>query len=399
MARSRQRRPRRRRRRIGLYIDLLAAHGRGIFMAVASYAHVVGWTLVHRYPWSHGEFDVAVYGPSDLGAMGEIDGLIASCHDRKSEDVVLSLNVPTVNISSVRADPLFPSVLTDNVAVGRMAARHLLERGLRHFAFLQSVPTHWFETRRRAFTDAIREAGYEPHVLVMPPDVTGQARRRTIARWLRRLPLPVGLAVLQDVSALEVQSICRDVGLAIPEQVALLSCDDDPLIERLAEPPISSIRLDLERQGYLAARMLDDLLNGRPIPDKPPVVAPLAVATRVSTDILAIDEPDVRHALRFIREHASEPLTVQDVLAAVPLSRRPLEKRFRRVLGRTILDEIHRIKVERAKQMLIDTKLTVAQIAEACGITSPARFSIIFRAVEGMSPTQFRQRTAGRSET
>src|SRR5690606_2922090 len=142
-------------------------------------------------------------------------------------------------------------------------------------------------------------------------------------------------------------------GLAIPEQVALLSCDDDPLIERLAEPPISSIRLDLERQGYLAATMLDDLLNGRPIPSTPPEVAPLPVATRVSTYSLAIVEPDVRQALQFNREHASEPLTVQDVLAAVPLSGRPLEKRFRRVLGRTILFEIHRITVARAKEMLI----------------------------------------------
>lgn len=363
-------------------------------MSVASYAHVVGWTLVHRYPWSHGEFDVAVYGPSDLRAMGKIDGLIASCHDQKSEEIVRSLNVPTVNISSVRADPLFPSVLTDNRAIGRMAAEHLLERGLRNFAFVQSTGTHWFETRREAFTAAIREAGYEPHILALSPDATGRSRRQKIIRWLRQLPLPVGLAVLQDVPALEVQSICRDIGLAIPEQVALLSCDDDPLIERLADPPISSIRLDLERQGYLAAKMLDDLLNGRPIPDKPPEVAPLSVTTRVSTDILAIDEPDVGLALRFIREHAAEPLTVQDVLDAVPLSRRPLEKRFRRVLGRTILSEIHRIKVERAKQLLIDTKLPMAQIAEACGISSPARFSIIFRAVQGESPTEYRQRTA-----
>lgn len=365
-------------------------------MSVASYAHVVGWTLVHRYPWSHGEFDVAVYGPSDLGAMGNIDGLIASCHDQKSEEVVRSLNIPTVNISSVRAEPLFPSVLTDNRAIGRMAANHLLERGLRHFAFMQSVGTHWFETRREAFTATIRAAGYEPHVLALPREAIGEARREMIARWLGTLPLPVGLAVLQDVPALEVQSICRDVGLAIPEQIALLSCDDDPLIERLAEPPISSIRLDLEQQGYLAAKMLDDLLHGRPIPEKSPEVPPLSVTTRVSTDILAIDEPDVGLALRFIREHAAEPLTVQDVLDAVPLSRRPLEKRFRRVLGRTILSEIHRIKVERAKQMLIDTKLPMVQIAEACGIPSAARFSIIFRSVQGESPTQYRQRTASK---
>lgn len=362
-------------------------------MSVARYARVVGWTLVHRYPWSPSDFDVAGYGFTDLSALGDIDGLIASCHNPEAERTVRKIGVPTVNISSVRVDPIVPSVCTDNPAIGRLAARHLLDRGLRHFAFLHTTPTAIFDTRLKAFASELRGAGHAPHVLKVPAGDMGPERRERIANWLRTLPLPVGLAALHDVTAMDVQRICRDLPLGIPEQIALLGSDDDPLIQQMTDPPLSSIRLDLERQGYLAAKMLDDLLHGRRPPKKPLLVAPLGVATRVSTDILAIDEPDVRTALQFIREHAADPVTARDVLDAVPLSRRPLEKRFRRVLGRSILDEIHRTKVERAKTLMLDTKLSMAQIAAACGIGSAARFSIIFRSVTGATPTQFQAKT------
>jgi LacI family transcriptional regulator len=189
--------------------------------------------------------------------------------------------------------------------------------------------------------------------------------------------------------------VCRIAGVAVPEEVAVLGVDDDELLCNLATPPLSSIILNSHRTGYLAATLLEQMLAGQTVAPEIHQVDPLGIHTRQSTDILAINHRDVACAVRFIREHAHDGINVEDVLSAVPLSRRVLERLFEKYLGRTPHEEIVRVKVARIKQLLSDTDQSIADIARAVGFRHVEYLSAAFKRVTGISPIAYRQQTRG----
>ena len=187
-------------------------------------------------------------------------------------------------------------------------------------------------------------------------------------------------------------SICCDAGIRVPDELAILGVDDDDLLCRQSYPPLSSVRPAAEQIGFQAAQMLDELFAGKQIEDSPRRLAPIGVATRQSTDIMAVEDPELARALRFIRDSADQPIDVEDVLKQVPMNRRTLERRFRTVLGRTPLQEIRRVHIEQAKQLLVDTDLPTPNIAIASGFANASRLAIIFRKMTGMKPTEYRNK-------
>jgi LacI family transcriptional regulator len=183
------------------------------------------------------------------------------------------------------------------------------------------------------------------------------------------------------------------VELKVPDQVAVLGVDDDELINTLITPSLSSIALPSDQIGHEAAALLEKLLEGEKVPLDPVRLAPLRVVARKSTEVLFIDDPDIAQALRYIHEHASTPLRVDDLLNHVPLSRRSLERRFRDALGRSISEEIRHVHIERAKQLLITTDLPIKQIAITSGFENSTRMGIVFQKEIGESPNAFRWRS------
>ena len=185
---------------------------------------------------------------------------------------------------------------------------------------------------------------------------------------------------------------CKIANLNVPEQVAILGLGDDDLVCNLASSPLSSIALSAEKAGYEAAATLDRLMNGEKVSDRTIVVPPSYVVTRQSTDILTIDDPYVADALRFIYRRArKEAIQVDDVLRAVPLSRRSLYERFARILGRPVHEEIKRIRVEHLARLLVSTKLSIAQISSTLGCSDMKNLARYFKQAKGMSPLQYRK--------
>lgn len=222
------------------------------------------------------------------------------------------------------------------------------------------------------------------------------AQDRAVARWVRGLPRPVGIFATNDIWGVQLAEVCLRADLRVPEDVAILGVDDDDLLCEFARPALSSIAVPAQRIGYEAAREVDRLLRGVQARSRPLLFPPLGVIARRSTDILAIEDGEVAASLRFIRQHAYQPIRVTDLLRVVPTSRRSLERRFRKVLGRSILDEIRRVHVERASQLLAQTDLTLNSIAERSGFTDAKRFSTVFRQMVGMTPSAYRRRTMTR---
>jgi LacI family transcriptional regulator len=323
------------------------------------------------------------------------DGIIARIENAVIADAVVAARVPAVDVSAARQVPNLLYVETDDAAIARLAADHLLERGFRYFGFCGDPRFNWSNWREEHFHQRITQAGFDCHIYRPSPQRRGIApwsrQRAEIGRWIRALPKPVGLMACYDIRGREVLDVCRQLGISVPDEVALIGVDNDELICDLADPPLSSVIPDTQRTGYEAARLLDLLMAGKSELPLAHLLPPLGIAVRRSTDVLATDDADVSAAVRFIRAHATEGINVEDVLRAVPLSRRVLESRFEKQLGRTPHEEITRVQIERVKELLAETDLPLAAVAHRAGYKHIEYMSVVFKRETGLSPSQYRR--------
>jgi LacI family transcriptional regulator len=323
-------------------------------------------------------------------------GILAHLFSRELADELLALGTPIVNTTSTLVDLPIPLVEADHVGVGRMAADYFLRKGFRHFGYFGSSWTDFSKGREQGLRETVEAAGFRvlscyAEYLPRPPlAASWRGVDQQLRRWLRALPKPVAILASNDVPARDLADMCRQEGMRVPEEVALMGVDNDELECNLCSPPLSSIEIPAQRIGYEAARVLEALMSGRKPKQQRQFLPPVRVVTRQSTDTVAIDDPDVSMALTIIRQHASEGIGVDEVLSNVPLSRRVLERRFRNLLGYTVLDEIRRARVEHAKQLLSETDLSMPRVASLCGFSNARRFAVVFNQFMHMTPSTYR---------
>ncbi|MGC3970878.1 MAG: DNA-binding transcriptional regulator [Pirellulales bacterium] len=374
---------------VALLIETSNAYARGILEGIVSY--------VRRHdPWSlylpemrRGEV------PVDWPGRWKGDGIIARIENVEMARAVKRAKLPTVDVSAGRHLPQAPWVETDDAAIARLAVEHLAERGFRNFAFCGKPSFAWSRRREEEFQIAARARGTACESYQAGdddgPTTSWAAEHRRLGQWVRDLPKPVGILACYDIQAQRLLDACREVGTGVPEEAAVLGVDNDELMCDLCSPPLSSIIPNTLKTGYAAAEILDKLMRGETPANEAQLIPPLGVDVRQSTDILALDDRDVAAAVRFIREHACDGIQVGDVLRHVPLSRRVLESRFLKHVGRTPHDEILRIKLDRVKRLLTDTDLTLDVIADRAGFRHSEYLSVAFKRVIGKSPSGYRQ--------
>ena len=379
-------------RQVALLVNAATPHDRKNIRGVADYAQEVGnWAL-------YVDEDPVRKLPELRTWPG--DGIIANL-DRRLATAVRGLRIPVVQIGGGYGwgDPTLGGAhfRTDDRAVGRLAAEHLLDRGFIRLAYCGLPPDPlnlWVADRAEAFKQRAEEAGC--------PCSIHAGRRSTmrkwadlqheLAAWLESLEKPVGLMACNDARALHVLEACRTIGAKVPDDVTVIGVDNDELMCELANPPLSSVEQGARRMGYHAAAALDRLMNGQPVPQLTFLVEPEGVVTRRSTDALVIEDAAVAAAVRFIREHACETIDVRHVVKVANVSRSTLQARFRSVLGRTIHTEIQRVRIERAKRLVATTDLPLKQIAIRVGFKHVQYLTTLFRQRTGQTPAEYRRR-------
>ena len=373
-------------RKVALLIETSNAYARGLLEGIVAYQRE------HR-PWS---LHLAEHGRGDKPpawlADWDGDGIIARIENAAIARALRPLRLPIVDMSAARLVPALPWFETDDAAIAQMGYEHLRERGFRNFAFCGDSRFNWSNWRQEHFERAVRAEGgtcftYAPS----PAPAAKSEANETIARWLHQLPKPVAVMACYDLLGVQVLDACRRLAIPVPDEVAVIAVDNDALLCELASPPLSSVIPNTRRTGYEAAALLDTLMAGGQARGETHLIPPLGVATRQSTDVLAIEDQHVSRAVRFIREHACYGINVQDVLRAVPQARRLLEARFRKLLGRTPHAEILRVQLQRVKQLLTETDLTIEVIAERTGFAHSEYLSVVFRREVGLPPGRYRE--------
>jgi len=374
---------------VALLIETSNAYARGLLEGVAAYLREHrSWSI---YLSEHGRGESV---PAWLrGWKG--DGIIARVENADIADAVAGRGLPTVDLSAARLLPRAPCVETDNAAIAKLAAGHLLDRGFRHLGFCGLKDYQWSLARLEHFQQAARDANRDCHVHMVGKRADRaadwMADQQSLARWVRGVPKPVGIMACFDPRGRQLLDVCRSVGIRVPDDVAVVGVDDDALLCELADPPLTSIAPDTHRTGYLAADLLDQMMQGKRTPSDVHLIPPLGIVTRRSSDALAIDDPEVSSALRHIREHACEGVRISDLLRRAPISRRVLEARFKQLLGRSPHKEILRCKIERVKELLRDTELPLKVIARKSGIAHTEYLSVTFKRMTGKTPSEFRR--------
>ncbi len=333
---------------------------------------------------------------------GRWDGVIVGFDDPHGPDL-LRLSVPLVGVGGgygwFRPDMKIPYVGTDNAAVAQLAADHLLERGFVHFAYCGFSPTPvngCSQKRAEAFSEAVHRAGHSCAMHNAPNTASDTWDRLCgeLTQWLTGLPRPLGLMACNDSRALQILEACRAAGLRVPEDVAVVGVDNEEAVCPFTDPPLTSVDQGAQRNGYEAAALLDEWMGGEPVAPGKRLVSPVGIVARGSTEILAAGDSGVAAALRFIREHACERIGLDDVGKAAGATSATLRRRFKAVLGRTVHEEIQRVRIESAKRLLISTDETFRQIARESGFCSVQHMSTRVRQATGYTPREYRRRYA-----
>lgn len=381
-----------------LLIESSRAYGRGCLLGVAAYVRSHGrWSVLHI------ERGLTEGLPKFLKSW-KGDGVIARIENEKIAKAVAELGVPAVDLRGSHRPPGGAMLDTDPRIVTRMAAEHFLDIGFRNFAYMGYPGVDFSDRRLAAFEEYLKSRGIHVHVYaphssfqtstdVLGWEARGELEGGAIAEWLQSLPRPLAVFACNDVRGRQIIDACAQSELSVPEEVAVIGVDDDEVICELSNPPLSSVQPDTLRLGYEGAALLDTMMNGQKAPAETIYIPPKGISHRLSSEAAAVDDREVAIAMQLIRDHACEGLSVQEVVDRLHVSRSTLERRFHAAFRRSPATEIERVRMSRAKLLLMETRYKLSKIATMTGYGTASQFATAFKRHAGLTPGEFRKQT------
>ncbi|MBL9176815.1 MAG: XylR family transcriptional regulator [Verrucomicrobiaceae bacterium] len=379
--------------RVALLVETSREYGRGLLRGIIRYQRKHG-------PWS------ITFQPHGLGEPPPAwlrtwkgDGIIARINDSTTAQALMRLRLPLIDLRTSVPGLNLPTVGIENRLVVRMAVDHFMERGFRHFAFCGTpYGQHVYQDERSdRFRAELKARGFKCDVYQHLKTKRGAEQElKHLTQWLAKLPRPCALMTCHDDRGQQVLDACLRAGFAVPDEIAVLGVDNDEFLCHLTTPPMSSIDVDSVQIGHEAAALLDQLMHGKKPPRQPRYFPPRRIIERQSTSIIAVEDHHVASTARRIRDGACTAQSVDEVLRGVPLSRSAAYRRFRQQLGRSPKQEQMRLRITRARELLEDTDLSIAEIARRVGYVEAKYFIHVFKHQTGATPLKYRKEKQGR---
>ncbi len=376
--------------RVALLVQTASEWSRQVLSGVAEYASQAG-------AWDFWIEPRGLYEDLRLPVDWLGDGIICRLTGPTMEEELLRRNLPTINVSWLcEHSRRIPKVVSDEVACGELAADYFIKGGWQSFGYVGPSPAlPYSDLLQRAMEQKLKEAGFELNVFEQQTAtrlVTVRDQQARIGQWLSSFTQPTAVLVWSTTIGHEIIQIAQSLGIAVPDHVALLAVELDPLISSLSSIPIAYIDQSPRRVGVAAASLLARLFAGESPPDSPIIVPPREIAVRLSVDAMFTEDELVRRAIQFIRNHVAQPIQVTDVAEHVGMSRRCIEKSFDKQIGKTPAMVIRQSKVSLAKHLLLETDLRVQQVADRVGFFHLETFLRFFKRETGLTPTEYRLR-------
>ena len=368
---------------------------------ILKYARIHGPWRVHLMEGRPNEQVLKEF--SEWGATGVISEATTAGYSSHFHEAIIHAKLPTVILdphecflSPDHDFSKFSVVFCDGKTVGRMGADHLLERKLKNFAYVDDTNrSNWSVSRREAFAERLAGEGYACRIYESLSDTEktdwGIEQNRMI-RWLQSLPKPVGIMAAMDARGRQILDACQAAKINVPHDICVLGVDNDEMICDTTTPPMSSVMMDNENGGYLAAQILDGLMQKRIRKRQIASYRPLYVVSRRSTEVVFITNQIVIDALEYIRVNAGVHLQVSDISRHLNVSRRLLELYFKEMLNTTVIHEIQRFRFDYIKKLLLESDLSIGEITRLCGLGNESHLTASFKKKFGMTMTQFRKR-------
>ena len=329
--------------------------------------------------------------PSNLNYVGAL----ARVKSNSMAKELQSARIPIVNISGIDLiEATFPRVTTDMTLTSKMAFEYLLERGFQNFAYFSLKGISYINPQKNSFVQKVKEAGFECSQLAIDSHQGAEPNwtldNTSVVDWLQSLPKPVAIFTWNMSTARQLVYICIDLGLKIPNEVGILSGSEDDLLGEVSPIPISAVQPSCQMIGFRAMEQLQQLIRGGKPSLKPILIPPLNIITRQSTDLLSTQDPALRRAMAYLSENSIQKISVSDLARESGLSRRILERRFKKILKRTPGEEIRLMRLKYSQKLLAETDLPISEVASAAGFTNQSYLSVLFRNYFKMTPAQFK---------
>ncbi len=359
-------------------------------MGVARFACAHNWHL---------NCEMAFSGHIPEGWRG--DGIITVLDSRDDVvDFVQRSKVPVVDLSVIRPDIEVPRVSGDHRAIGQTAGELFTERGFQHFAWFTTRDDPAARLREQGFRQTVERQAVTLESWIFPARARARAdewsvRSQWLIKRLKAIPKPAAVFAFHDGEAANVLDACLLGGIDVPEEVAILGVDNNPIVCESVRVHLSSVNHDLEGLGHAGAEVLEGLMNGGKPPQSPILIPPRGITERRSTDALAVKELPVRVALQFMRRHYPRLIGPDDAAREAGVPRAHLELEFRKLFHHSMRSELARIRLQRAKELLLTSELPVADVAARTGFNTAQYFNNVFRRETGLTPLNYRRERAG----
>ncbi|HZB13996.1 MAG TPA: DNA-binding transcriptional regulator [Chryseolinea sp.] len=381
--------------KIILLSDFAEEYNKNILRGITRYSKDHGpWTFC-KMPTYYRE-TIGIDGILKWAKEWEADGIIGQFYNNEEVEKFTKANIPVIAQDFKERFTDIPNITGAYNETGRLGANYFLKKGFKNFAFYGFGNIVWSRERAQGFEERIQEAGFNVHYYEhKDPNAAVDLwyyKPSALSEWLRSLPKPIALMTCDDNQGLHIAEAAKHAGIRIPDEVAVLGVDNDETICELSETPLSSIELDAEKGGYEAARLMERMVAEKTCCAPDVIVKPTQVVTRHSTDIFASQDKYIVSALKYIHGNLDKNLKVDQVLREVPLSRRSLEKRFMLTTGYPVYEYIYNQRIEKFTQLLLETEMTIFEIALDLGLSDSKNIARQFKQVKGLTPMEYRKK-------
>ncbi len=377
-------------KRVAILIETTRSYTREMLSGVSRYLHSNG-------PWS--TFLELRAFESSLPPWLENwdgDGILTRTHSSGMAEAIAAVGVPTIELRSTNYNRGIPFFGMDNALIGETVAEHFLNRGYHRFAAYTLDTESFFRERVSNFVSRVERAGAPCARLPARSEASPadwEQHQSKLMRWLESLEKPVGIFATNDQLAVRLLDACRRANIAVPEEVAVVGCENEETLCEFASPALTSVKFDGATVGYRAAEALDRLMRGEKVSNVPVLIPPKGIEVRASSDEFVIENPVVLRAVKLIRERALSGITVGEICRTLGLSRSTLERRMKASLQGGTKDEIRRVQFREVNRLLRNSDLTIETIAELTGFTHAHYLQTSFRERYGMTPGTYRKQS------